>query len=479
MFFVDAGGSGNNRSMVVTNNGTPVVGYSADSTLNRSVLAAWNKLSGSTPDLFYNGISQSLGSTRIDLGFTGGSINFGWNNRSAGKYQQELIIYTTASSVNREPIQYNINSYFNVFTQSANFSTSSFAIYATTSSISASINNELQSGIASSGPLGFITVSRTGSNSLTLARNGVTSSFAVPASGALSTNLYLGAINNNGLALGSSPYNISFASVGTGLTGAETIKYFNLVNSLQYNLGREVDTEYLAILQYAIDEGYTIPSPDQRALQNKLLTDLKRAGIWDKLDGFYIYATDGDADYAKLDWKNPNIYPTTVTGTVTLAKNIGLEVGNTVSSINARYINTKPNSNFSTTNACYYYYPYLYAGSISMLGGNQSFLRVRDRNTGEVNINGTANTSGTYVITGNRALKSVQFTAPQTMVITNGKTRYNITTATTALTPYDVNGAVSFSGPSQFSLFAYGATLVDENSDFVDAVESYLAAISS
>jgi hypothetical protein len=67
---------------------------------------------------------------------------------------------------------------------------------------------------------------------LTLARNGVTSSFAVPASGALSTNLYLGAINNNGLALGSSPYNISFASVGTGLTGAE----INNLNRLTYNL---------------------------------------------------------------------------------------------------------------------------------------------------------------------------------------------------------------------------------------------------
>jgi len=71
-----------------------------------------------------------------------------------------------------------------------------------------------------------------------LSKNGVTSSFSVPASGALSTNLYLGAINNNGIALGSSPYNISFASVGVGLTGTEVRTLNNLTTKLQLNLQR-------------------------------------------------------------------------------------------------------------------------------------------------------------------------------------------------------------------------------------------------
>jgi len=118
--------------------------------------------------------------------------------------------------------------------------TSSFSIYynsgSESGSITGSINNEPLYGIPSSGPLGLITVSRTGSNSLTIARNGVTSSFAVPASGALSTGIYLGAINNNGIAVGNSPVNISFASVGTGLTGAETSTYFNLLNTFKTKL---------------------------------------------------------------------------------------------------------------------------------------------------------------------------------------------------------------------------------------------------
>jgi hypothetical protein len=118
--------------------------------------------------------------------------------------------------------------------------TSSFSIYynsgSESGSITGSINNEPLYGIQSSGPLGLVTVSRTGSNSLTIARNGAATSFSVPASGALSTGIYLGAINNNGLALGNSPLNISFASVGTGLTDSEVRTYNSLVNNFKVGI---------------------------------------------------------------------------------------------------------------------------------------------------------------------------------------------------------------------------------------------------
>ena len=158
--------------------------------------------------------------------------------RSWRGYIQEITLYSSSQASNREAIEYGINSYYNIYPQTSSFATSSFAIYTTSGSVSASLNNELVSGISSTGPLGLITVSRTGSNSLTIARNGVTSSFAVPASGALSTGLYLGAVNNNGIALGNSPMNISFASVGTGLTGTDIQNYERLTWGLQYNLGR-------------------------------------------------------------------------------------------------------------------------------------------------------------------------------------------------------------------------------------------------
>jgi uncharacterized protein YodC (DUF2158 family) len=97
------------------------------------------------------------------------------NPRSWRGYIQEITLYTGSQASNRQAVEYGINNYYNIYPQTSSFTTSSFAIYATSGSVSASLNNDLVSGISSTGPLGFITVSRTGSNSLTIARNGVTS----------------------------------------------------------------------------------------------------------------------------------------------------------------------------------------------------------------------------------------------------------------------------------------------------------------
>jgi len=197
---------------------------------------------------------------------------------------QEMIFYSGDQSTNREAINYGINSYYNIYPQTSSFATSSFTIKADSGSISGSLNNRLTSGIAASGPLGLITVSRTGSNSLTIARNGVTSSFTVPASGALSTGIYLGAINNNGLALGNSPLNISFASVGTGLTNSENRTYNGLVQGLNFNLGRNYLLKKYpnAIAVYSlrkINPEYTGPALRVRRSSDNAMQDIQYTAI--------------------------------------------------------------------------------------------------------------------------------------------------------------------------------------------------------
>lgn len=62
------------------------------------------------------------------------------------------------------------------------------------------------------------------------------------------------------------------------------------------------DDDYQAILDYATTQGYTLPSASQKALQNQLVVDLKDAGVWSKLDTFAVFATDGDSDFALIDW---------------------------------------------------------------------------------------------------------------------------------------------------------------------------------
>lgn len=78
--------------------------------------------------------------------------------------------------------------------------------------------------------------------------------------------------------------------------------------------GASFTSEYQAILDRATTLGYTQPSAAQKTKENNLIVALKAAGIWTSLDLFYNLYTDGDASYAKLNWKTPASYPLNGTG---------------------------------------------------------------------------------------------------------------------------------------------------------------------
>jgi hypothetical protein len=65
------------------------------------------------------------------------------------------------------------------------------------------------------------------------------------------------------------------------------------------------EPEYLAILNYATTQGYALPSVSVQNKQNKLLRDLKEAGIWSKLDTFAVFAGGsgaGNSNFSLIDW---------------------------------------------------------------------------------------------------------------------------------------------------------------------------------
>jgi len=70
--------------------------------------------------------------------------------------------------------------------------------------------------------------------------------------------------------------------------------------------------------------------------QNRLISDLKAAGIWNKLDTFAVFATDGNSDFALIDWKR--LSQLTAVNSPTFTTNQGF-TGNGLSS----YINTNFN----------------------------------------------------------------------------------------------------------------------------------------
>ena len=98
--------------------------------------------------------------------------------------------------------------------------------------------------------------------------------------------------------------------------------------------GGGFDTDYQAVLDFAISEGDTLPSANQQILQNQVVLSLKDKGLWNKKDAFGLFATDGNVDFALICWKR--LIKMTAFNSPAFAENAGF-TGNGTSS----YIDTK------------------------------------------------------------------------------------------------------------------------------------------
>jgi len=120
--------------------------------------------------------------------------------------------------------------------------------------------------------------------------------------------------------------------------------------------GASVTSEYQAVLDRATALGYAHPSAAQKTKQNALIAALKTAGIWTGLDVFYVYATDGDRNFAKLNWVSPSSYACTEVNTPTFTSNIGFNGNGTTSYLNSNWIPSTNGVNYTQNDAsigCY------------------------------------------------------------------------------------------------------------------------------
>lgn len=114
----------------------------------------------------------------------------------------------------------------------------------------------------------------------------------------------------------------------------------------------DYEDEYRAIIDYGRSLGYRLPSCDQRLLQNQFVIDLKAAGIWSELDVLYIFATDGDSDFATINWINPGLYRCTKQNSPTFISNIGFEGNGTDMYLDTNWIPGTHGVNFTLNDAC-------------------------------------------------------------------------------------------------------------------------------
>lgn len=183
------------------------------------------------------------------------------------------------------------------------------------------------------------------------------------------------------------------------------------------------DPDYQAILDYATTQGYTLPSAAQQVLQNQLLVDLKDAGVWSKLDTFAVFATDGNSDFALIDWKRLSQY--TAVNSPTFTTNEGFTGDGSTSYLATNFNAFTSGVNYTASDASFGVYDDISLGSTGYLiyvrsnsGINENYL-YSSGSLGTINSNNTLNRKGFSV---NYELKIVSLGSGNQYLIGDGVT---------------------------------------------------------
>ena len=131
---------------------------------------------------------------------------------------------------------------------------------------------------------------------------------------------------------------------------------FNISDKIKLTNIPEPDLDYTALKSYATTQGYSLPSNSQQIIQEQLIKDLKTAGVWDKLDLLYVFATDGDNDFATLNWKAPSSFQTTKVNSPTFTADSGFTGDGLSSYLDTNFTISTDATNYSQNNASTFVY---------------------------------------------------------------------------------------------------------------------------
>ena len=240
------------------------------------------------------------------------------------------------------------------------------------------------------------------------------------------------------------------------------------------------DVDYRAVLNRGIALSYTLPTLAQQKLQNKLLMDMKADGVWAKLDVFYNFANNGGRDFARINWKNPSSTVATLFNSITFNSNVGFQ-GNGVD----MYIDTNfqliNGVNYTQNNASRYLWMNAASGTGSFDGnavGSTNTIRRFSTNTQRIN-QGLSSISPSFDYTATAGMKSIHRTSSTSITLFNGTTSETRTISSSTLTSTNhfILRSTSSYGAHTLSMYAVGASLVSENTNFVNDYQTYLNSI--
>jgi hypothetical protein len=168
--------------------------------------------------------------------------------------------------------------------------TSSTELTINNNEIIGNIQSEDSPSLSFSGPIGLVSVSRTGSTFLSIHRNITSSIFLAPVTSSNLPIIYVNSTFDQGAITNTAPYSISYLSYGEGLSPSKINTYHNIVGRLQYDLGRGGLIEgFPAAAAYSV-----------RQLSKMSQYSMEVRRDWDNASSSIGFTSNGDLDTGSL-----------------------------------------------------------------------------------------------------------------------------------------------------------------------------------
>lgn len=244
------------------------------------------------------------------------------------------------------------------------------------------------------------------------------------------------------------------------------------------------DADYQAVLDRSTALGYTTPSASQQTIQNTLVTDLKAAGVWDKLDVFYCFATDGDSDFATLNWKAPSSHQVTKVNSPAFNTNSGFAGNGSSSYLNTNYNPATSGANYTLNDASISIWSNDFVLNNFITGvESSSFNCLRMSSTSanqRINMGASAAFAPRVNLSDSskkfRQLNRTSSTDATAFIDTTSTTHTASSTEIESQNQTILRSANAYSS-TEAAFFGMGASLVSENADFYNALNTYKSAL--
>lgn len=251
----------------------------------------------------------------------------------------------------------------------------------------------------------------------------------------------------------------------------------SFMGAKQPAVGGGFDADYAAILSYATTQGYTLPSASQQTLQNQLVVDLKAAGVWSGLDLFYVFATDGDSDFATINWRDVNNFQCIKVNSPTFTTNVGFKTNGTSSYLNTDYNVLNESTNFQLlSNGLAYYVTNVGSiqhGARAGNDANQIYFGITPKRH-QILTNNYTTGNDTYFASVRNGSNVAQY-ENNTNVVNFTSTPTALPNENYLLLALNNGGSAVLSGTTEISFFTMGGQF--NNSDMYNAWNNYYTAL--